>query len=277
MVLGAFWQISFPWNLSAPVSAPGAESACQIQKALHLPYCFPRSFPSEGSGFLKLIPMWGWFPHCLGQRFHGGDAACRECFSFIVRLLSAEYSEIYVAGCCYYECMCTCVCAHTRARACVYTWTCIHMQARGQTLGRCSSSTISCFLFFGDRICRWPGHFLHLLGWLPASQAPQVYRSLPPQGCSINELSCYKFEKLFSAVLRWFPFLLLSFGAHICLPVSQCLFSLVKSVRDRPRKGSRSEPLCFCNALIALALLSASLDGSQILNFQLSSYCPFIF
>lgn len=156
-----------------------------------------------------------------------------------------------------------CVCA------CVYIWTCIPMEVRGQTLGGCSSSTISLlfvFCFFADRICHWPGHFSHLLGWLAPSQAPQASWSLPPQGCSIKERSCYKFVKLFCAALHWFPFLLSILWAHTCFSVSQCLFALVKSVRDHPRKCSRSGPLTFCNALIAFVLLRANLDESQILN-----------
>lgn len=205
--------------------------------------------------------MWGWFPRCLGQRLHGQDAPYREClacFSFTVRLLSAEHSEIYVAGCC------DCVCVHVCTYELVFPW-----KSEDKPLEVVPQAPSPCFLFFvffADRICHWPGHFSHLLGWLAASQAPQASWSLPPQGCSIKERSCYKFVKLFCAALHWFPFLLSILWSHTCFSVSQCLFALVKSVRDHPRKGSRSGPLSFCNALIAFVLLRANLDESQILN-----------
>lgn len=91
-----------------------------------------------------------------------------------------------------------------------------------------------CFLFFADRICHWPGHFLHLLGWLAASQVPQASWSLPPQGCSIKEPSCYKFVKLFCAGLHWFPFLLSILWAHTCFSVSQCLFAWLSLLEITP-------------------------------------------
>lgn len=91
-----------------------------------------------------------------------------------------------------------------------------------------------CFLFFADRICHWPGHFLHLLGWLAASQVPQASWSLPPQGCSIKEPSCYKFVKLFCAALHWFPFLLSILWAHTCFSVSQCLFAWLSLLEITP-------------------------------------------